>query len=90
MRKNSDDIASKIIMQAAVLVCKNECRIFDQPIEDTNHLPHDGYEADLGRFSAGLEPLIEGSEDNFKVTTPADLARFEYTLARSRMLTGQP
>lgn len=38
----------------------------------------------------GLRPLlIEGSEDNFKVTTPADLARFEYTLARSRMLTGQ-
>ena len=31
----------------------------------------------------GLRPLlIEGSEDNFKVTTPADLARFEYVLSR--------
>ncbi|MEQ1511116.1 MAG: 2-C-methyl-D-erythritol 4-phosphate cytidylyltransferase [Lysobacteraceae bacterium] len=30
----------------------------------------------------GLRPLlIEGSEDNFKVTTPADLARFEYVLS---------
>ena len=34
----------------------------------------------------GLRPLlIEGSEDNFKVTTPADLARFEFILSqRSR------
>jgi 2-C-methyl-D-erythritol 4-phosphate cytidylyltransferase len=31
----------------------------------------------------GLRPLlIEGSEDNFKVTTPADLARFEYVLSQ--------
>ncbi len=31
----------------------------------------------------GLRPLlIEGSEDNFKVTTPADLARFEFILSR--------
>jgi 2-C-methyl-D-erythritol 4-phosphate cytidylyltransferase len=31
----------------------------------------------------GLRPLlIEGSEDNFKVTTPADLARFEFMLSR--------
>jgi len=31
----------------------------------------------------GLHPrLIEGREDNFKVTTPADLARFEFELAR--------
>jgi 2-C-methyl-D-erythritol 4-phosphate cytidylyltransferase len=30
----------------------------------------------------GLRPLlIEGNEDNFKVTTPADLARFEYVLS---------
>lgn len=30
---------------------------------------------------SGLRPLlVEGSEDNFKVTTPADLARFEYVL----------
>lgn len=30
----------------------------------------------------GLRPLlIEGSEDNFKITTPADLARFEYALS---------
>ena len=30
----------------------------------------------------GLRPLlIEGSEDNFKVTTPADLARFEFILS---------
>lgn len=30
----------------------------------------------------GLRPLlVEGSEDNFKVTTPADLARFEFVLA---------
>ena len=30
----------------------------------------------------GLRPLlIEGSEDNFKITTPADLARFEYVLS---------
>lgn len=30
----------------------------------------------------GLRPLlIEGSGDNFKVTTPADLARFEYVLS---------
>jgi 2-C-methyl-D-erythritol 4-phosphate cytidylyltransferase len=31
----------------------------------------------------GLRPLlVEGSEDNFKITTPADLARFEFVLAR--------
>lgn len=30
----------------------------------------------------GLRPLlIEGNEDNFKITTPADLARFEYILS---------
>ncbi|WDJ95518.1 2-C-methyl-D-erythritol 4-phosphate cytidylyltransferase [Xanthomonas campestris] len=30
----------------------------------------------------GLRPLlVEGAEDNFKVTTPADLARFEFELA---------
>lgn len=33
----------------------------------------------------GLHPrLIEGREDNFKVTTPADLARFEFELTRRR------
>jgi len=31
----------------------------------------------------GLRPLlVEGADDNFKVTTPADLARFEFVLAR--------
>ena len=31
----------------------------------------------------GLRPLlIEGSEDNFKITTPADLSRFEFILSR--------
>jgi len=31
----------------------------------------------------GLRPLlVEGAEDNFKVTTPADLARFEFELSR--------
>lgn len=31
----------------------------------------------------GLKPLlVEGAEDNFKVTTPADLARFEFELSR--------
>ena len=31
----------------------------------------------------GLRPLlIEGSEDNFKVTTPADFARFEFILSQ--------
>ncbi len=31
----------------------------------------------------GLRPLlVEGSEDNFKVTTPADLSRFEFELSR--------
>ncbi len=31
----------------------------------------------------GLRPLlVEGSEDNFKITTPADLARFEYALSQ--------
>ncbi|MCS3808731.1 2-C-methyl-D-erythritol 4-phosphate cytidylyltransferase [Xanthomonas sp. 4461] len=31
----------------------------------------------------GLRPLlVEGAEDNFKVTTPADLARFEFELVR--------
>ncbi|WP_211365711.1 2-C-methyl-D-erythritol 4-phosphate cytidylyltransferase [Pseudoxanthomonas suwonensis] len=31
----------------------------------------------------GLRPLlVEGREDNFKVTTPADLARFEFELLR--------
>lgn len=31
----------------------------------------------------GLRPLlVEGSEDNFKVTTPADLARFEYAVSQ--------
>jgi 2-C-methyl-D-erythritol 4-phosphate cytidylyltransferase len=33
----------------------------------------------------GLRPLlIEGSEDNFKVTTPADLARFEFILSQRK------
>ncbi|MCW4474040.1 2-C-methyl-D-erythritol 4-phosphate cytidylyltransferase [Xanthomonas sp. H13-6] len=33
----------------------------------------------------GLRPLlVEGAEDNFKVTTPADLARFEFELSRRR------
>jgi 2-C-methyl-D-erythritol 4-phosphate cytidylyltransferase len=33
----------------------------------------------------GLRPLlIEGSEDNFKITTPADLARFEFLLVHPR------
>lgn len=31
----------------------------------------------------GLRPLlVEGADDNFKVTTPADLARFEFVLSR--------
>lgn len=31
----------------------------------------------------GLRPLlVEGAEDNFKVTTPADLARFEFILSQ--------
>ncbi len=31
----------------------------------------------------GLRPLlVEGSEDNFKITTPADLDRFEFVLSR--------
>jgi len=31
----------------------------------------------------GLRPLlVEGAEDNFKITTPADLARFEFELSR--------
>ena len=31
----------------------------------------------------GLRPrLVEGREDNFKVTTPADLARFAFELSR--------
>jgi 2-C-methyl-D-erythritol 4-phosphate cytidylyltransferase len=31
----------------------------------------------------GLRPLlVEGSESNFKITTPADLARFAYELAQ--------
>ena len=31
----------------------------------------------------GLRPLlVEGSQDNFKITTAADLARFEYVLSR--------
>jgi len=30
----------------------------------------------------GMRPLlVEGSEDNFKITTPADLARFEYVVS---------
>ena len=33
----------------------------------------------------GLRPLlIEGSEDNFKITTPADLARFEFILSQRK------
>ena len=31
----------------------------------------------------GSRPLlIEGNEDNFKITTPADLARFEFILSQ--------
>ena len=34
----------------------------------------------------GLRPLlVECSEDNFKITTPADLARFEFILAQARL-----
>lgn len=33
----------------------------------------------------GFRPLlVEGSEDNFKITTPADLARFEFIVAQAR------
>lgn len=33
----------------------------------------------------GLRPLlVEGSEDNFKITTPADLARFEFILSQRK------
>ena len=32
--------------------------------------------------------LVEGAEDNFKVTTPADLARFEFVLSRKRPEAG--
>lgn len=33
----------------------------------------------------GLRPLlVEGAEDNIKVTTPADLAYFEFLLSRRR------
>lgn len=36
----------------------------------------------------GLRPLlVEGAEDNFKITTPADLARFEFVLARAGLGT---
>jgi 2-C-methyl-D-erythritol 4-phosphate cytidylyltransferase len=31
----------------------------------------------------GLRPLlVEGAEDNFKITTPADLARFEFIVSQ--------
>ena len=31
----------------------------------------------------GARPLlVEGADDNFKITTPADLARFEFVLAQ--------
>jgi 2-C-methyl-D-erythritol 4-phosphate cytidylyltransferase len=37
----------------------------------------------------GLRPLlVEGREDNFKVTTPADLARFEFVMAQTRRIQG--
>src|SRR5690606_9918403 len=37
----------------------------------------------------GLRPLlVEGAEDNIKVTTPADLAYFEFLLHRSRREVG--
>ncbi|WP_411834415.1 2-C-methyl-D-erythritol 4-phosphate cytidylyltransferase [Pseudoxanthomonas mexicana] len=37
----------------------------------------------------GLRPLlIEGAEDNFKITTPADLARFEFELERKQRERG--
>lgn len=37
----------------------------------------------------GLRPLlVEGREDNFKITTPADLARFEFILAQVRRAQG--
>ncbi|MCQ7043948.1 2-C-methyl-D-erythritol 4-phosphate cytidylyltransferase, partial [Escherichia coli] len=35
----------------------------------------------------GLRPLlIEGSEDNFKITTPSDLARFRFILSQRSSL----
>ena len=48
---------------AAVLLRKRESGIFDEAIQRAEHLPHDGDEADLSGFTAGLEPLIERCED---------------------------
>ena len=34
-------------------------------------------------IESGYRPLlVEGREDNFKITTPADLARFEFVLSQ--------
>jgi len=35
-----------------------------------------------GEESEDDPPLVEGDEDNFKITTPADLARFKFILAQ--------
>ena len=51
-------------------------------------LYHQGFDADVLHALAALpltpswRRLVEGREDNFKVTTPADLARFAFELSR--------
>src|SRR5690606_19174384 len=63
--------------RAAVLVCKDEFWILDEPVEYTKHLPHDGYEAELSWFSAGREPLIERGED-WIVTSGSNCGHVEH------------
>jgi 2-C-methyl-D-erythritol 4-phosphate cytidylyltransferase len=52
-------------------------------LEDAARADVEATDESMAMERQGLRPLlIEGSEDNFKVTTPADLARFEFILSQ--------
>ena len=54
-------------------------------LEETGRSGVEATDESMAMELQGLRPLlIEGSEDNFKVTTPADLQRFEFILSQRR------
>jgi 2-C-methyl-D-erythritol 4-phosphate cytidylyltransferase len=52
-------------------------------LEDAGKAGVEATDESMAMELQGLRPLlIEGSEDNFKITTPSDLARFEFILSQ--------
>ncbi len=54
-------------------------------LEEAGRAGVDATDESMAMELQGLRPLlIEGNEENFKVTTPADLARFQFILSQRR------